>query len=139
MKQIIKGKLYDTDTAKLVGDYSFSNPRDFKYMYEALYRKRTGEYFIYGKGGPASKYAEVVDQNTWSGGSRILPQTLAGAKSWAEENLSADEYMDEFGAVDETDERVVLSVSLDAATADRIRRAAQEAGISVSALIASRF
>ena len=53
--------------------------------------------------------------------------------------MDADDYETEFGEVSESDERVVLSVSLDAATADRIRKAAAAAGMSVSALIASKF
>jgi hypothetical protein len=62
------------------------------------------------------------------------------AREWAEEHMDADDYQAEFGEVSEGgDERTVLSISLDAATADRIRKQAQEAGISVSALIASKF
>ena len=54
--------------------------------------------------------------------------------------MDADEYQAEFGPVPEEDNsRVTLSISLDAATADRIRKAAQQAGASVSALISSKF
>lgn len=139
MKQIIKGKLYDTATAKRIAEDSKHSPRDFAYYCETLYRKRTGEYFIYGEGGPASKYAEVVDTNCWSGGSRILPMPFDKAKEWAEEHMTADAYMEEFGEVAEDDSRVTMSISLDAGTAERIRRAAQEAGTSVSGIIASKF
>lgn len=141
MKKVINGKLYDTATAREVscvghGGQSF---RDFNYYQETLYCKRTGEYFLYGNGGPASKYAQYVDYNTRSGGQKIIPLTLAQAKAWAEEELTGDEYEEEFGTVDESGERVTLSISMDSATADRIRKAAQEAGISISALIASKF
>ena len=48
MKKIINGKLYDTDTAKEVFAISCGNgPSDFHYYAEQLYRKRTGEYFLY--------------------------------------------------------------------------------------------
>ena len=71
MKKIINGKLYDTDTAKEMGTGCAScSPRDFHYYSETLYRKRTGEYFLYGEGGPASRYAERVDNNMWSALSR---------------------------------------------------------------------
>ena len=140
MKKVISGKLYDTDTAREIAVNSHGDgPRDFHYYSETLYRKRTGEYFLYGHGGPASRYAEAVGQNTWSGGWKIIPLSLESAQEWAEENMDADDYQQEFGPVSEDGGRVTLSVSLDAATADRIRREATEKGISVSALIASRF
>lgn len=141
MKKIINGKSYDTETARKVyltshGGQSF---RDFNYYVETLYCKRTGEYFLHGEGGPASKYAEFVDYNTRTGGERIMPMTLDEAKQWAEAEMDGEDYEKEFGTVDESDERVTMSISLDAATADRIRKAAQEAGMSISAMIASKF
>ena len=139
MKQIIHGKLYDTDTAKHIASASYGYPRDFAHWVEDLYRKRTGEYFLYGEGGPSSKYRKTVEQNTWSGGSRIVPLTLDEAHEWGEKYMDADDYMDEFGPVSEDESRVTMSISLDAATADRIRKAAQQAGTSVSAIIASKF
>jgi len=140
MKKIIDGKLYDTDTAKEIAVISHGDgPRDFRYYCERLYKKRTGEYFLHGAGGPSSRYAKSVGQNQWMGGEKIIPLSHKSASEWAEENMDADDYMAEFGPVSESDERVTLSVSLDAATADRIRKEAQEKGVSVSALIASKF
>ena len=139
MKKIIDGKLYDTETAKEMGCDSYLYPRDFKHWVETLYKKRTGEFFLHGIGGPASKYAESCGQNQWSGGQKIIPLSYEAARSWAEEHLDTDDYQEIFGAVSEGDERTTLSISLDAATADRIRREAQERGMTVSALIASKF
>ena len=140
MKKIINGKLYDTATAKQIGINSHGDgPRDFRYFCETLYRKRTGEYFLYGEGGPMSRYAESCGQNQWSGGEKIIPLDYAAATKWAEENMDADDYQAEFGTISESTERVVLSISVDSAIADKIRRTAQEQGMSVSALIASKF
>lgn len=140
MKKIINGKLYDTETAKEIGRKAHGEgPRDFRHYTEELYKKRTGEYFLYGEGGPMSRYAVTVGQNQWSGGEKIIPLDYKAATEWAEENLDADDYQTEFGPVSEADERTVLSISLDAATADKIRKQAQETGISISALIASKF
>ena len=139
MKKIINGKLYDTDTAKFISEKSYSNRRDFNYWCESLYKKRTGEYFLHGEGGPMSRYARTVGQNEWSGGEEIQPLSITKAREWAEENMDADDYMAEFGPVEEDESRITMSISIDAATADRIRKAAQEAGMSVSALIASKF
>lgn len=139
MKKIIGGKSYDTSTAREVASTSHGDgPRDFRYYAETLYCKRTGEYFLAGEGGPMSKYAHSAGQNCWSGGQKIFPLTLAEAKAWAEEEMSADDYEAEFGAVTE-DETVHLHISLPAAVADRIRTAAKEAGCSVSECIARRF
>lgn len=139
MKKIINNKMYDTSTAKEIGGMEHSNRGDFSYFSETLFRKRTGEYFLYGKGGPMSRYSRTVGQNEWSSGERIIPLNYEKARKWAEENLDADDYQKEFGEVSEEDERTVLSVSLDVGTAERIRKLAAENNTSVSALIASKF
>lgn len=140
MKKIINGKLYDTDTAKEIAVWSNGRSySDFHHCVETLYKKRTGEYFLHGAGGPMSKYAESCGDNSWSGGSRITPLSYKAAKEWAEKNMDADDYIAEFGPVSESDEMTVLSVSVTEAVAERIRREAQEKGVSVSALIASKF
>lgn len=140
MKKIISGKLYDTETAREIAVWSNNlGPRDFHHCVETLYKKRTGEYFLYGVGGPMSKYAESCGDNSWSGGSKIIPLTYKAAQEWAEEKMDADDYMAEFGPVSESEEMTTLSVSVTEAVAERIRREAQEKGISVSALIASKW
>lgn len=101
MKKIINGKKYDTTTATRVGSYSFSNSRDFNHFSEELYCKTTGEYFLYGEGGPNSKYSRTVGQNEWSGGEEITPLTEEEARKWAEKHLTGDEYEDIFGEVEE--------------------------------------
>ena len=63
--------------------------------------KKTGEFFFYGHGGAASKYAEEYAPNNWCGGSCINPMTLEEAKEWAEKYLDADEYEAAFGKVEE--------------------------------------
>ena len=101
MKKIINGKKYNTETAEFIGDYSYSNPSDFHYFSEELYRKKTGEFFLYGEGGPASKYAEAVGVRACAGGEKIIPLTIDEAKEWAEKNLDADKYEELFGEVEE--------------------------------------
>lgn len=104
MKKIINGKRYDTDKARMIGEDSYSNPRDFSYWCETLYQKRTGEFFLYGEGGPASKYAESRGQNTWGGGSKIIPLSYNVAKKWAEDHLDADTYENLFDVIEDTGE-----------------------------------
>lgn len=100
MKKIINGKKYDTDTAKWVGGYS-NGQIGFGHCEEDLYRKKTGEFFLYGDGGPMSKYAKWTDCNTCGGGTDIIPLTEYEAKEWVEKHLDADDYEAIFGEVDE--------------------------------------
>ena len=102
MKQIINGRMYNTETAKEVGSYSnYGGWRDFNHYEESLYEKKTGEFFLCGTGGAMTEYAVSVGVNCWSGGSKIIPLTLEEAKVWAEKNLDADEYIEIFGEVEE--------------------------------------
>ena len=44
MKKIIDGRMYNTETAKCVGEWSNAGTwRDFNHMEEALYRKKNGD------------------------------------------------------------------------------------------------
>ena len=136
MKKIISGKVYDTATAQCVGEWS--NPytrRDFNWVEETLYRKRTGEFFLHGEGGPRSQYAKEVGMRQWSSGERIMPLTWEEAQEWAEEKLSADEYEQLFGEVTEDDSRQTISMTLPTAMAESIRRSASQNGTSLSAYI----
>ena len=136
MRKIIEGKLYDTETARMVGEWANAGSwRDFNHMEEQLYRKRTGEFFLYGEGGPATKYAVSAGQNTWSGGSRIIPLSYENARQWAEEHLDAEEYAEIFGMPDESDEKVALNVMIPADLAAMLRTRAAEQGESLTSLV----
>ena len=139
MKRIISGKKYDTETARAVASCRHGEGRrDFHYYEETLYRKRTGEYFLAGEGGPMTKYSQATGQNSWSGGEKIFPLTYEQAKAWGEDEMDADEYEAEFGEVTE-EETVHLHISLPADVADRIRKAAAAEGVSVSECVGRRF
>ena len=135
MKKIINGRLYDTEKAKELGSDSYSNRRDFHYWVETLYKKRTGEFFIYGEGGPLSKYAEAVGLNEWSGGERIMPLSYTEAQEWAENHLSGDEYIDIFGEPEEDDTKQKITLSLSAAAIAKAKQEAAKAGITLSSYI----
>ena len=111
MKRIINGRRYDTETAKLVGSAGYSNSMDFHFWYEELYQKKTGEFFLYGEGGPRSKYSRQTGQNQWSGGKEIKPLSLKEAQEWAEEYLNADEYEQVFGKIEEDKTQISTWVS----------------------------
>ena len=134
MKKIISGKVYDTDTARFLGGDGGGD--GFYAWSEALYQKRTGEYFLYGEGGPATKYAYSVGQNQWSGGSKIIPLDLPAARKWAEDHMDADDYEQIFGLPDEDAEPVSLYVkALPAPLMASLRQRVSEEGTTLAAVV----
>lgn len=134
MKMIISGKLYDTEKAKRLGvDGGGDGMSSWS---EYLYQKRTGEFFLHGIGGPATKYAEyVAASNAWSGGEKIQPMSVDAAQKWAEEHLDADEYDTIFGLPDEDAEPVALHMQLPAQLAAAARLRAAEDGVALTTLV----
>lgn len=138
MKKIINNKVYDTETAKELGNWDNGRyGNDFSAVSETLYRKKTGEFFLFGEGGPMTKYAVAEGSNSWRGGSRIMPLSFTEAREWAEEHLSGEEYEAIFGEVVEDENRVQVCYSLSAAAVETIKRRAAELGISASAYVES--
>ncbi len=136
MKRYINGKVYDTETAHEIGSCANAgNWRDFSHYEETLYRKRTGEFFLHGEGGPMTKYRESAGQNTWSGGAKIVPMTVKEAEAWAEEHLTTDEYDAAFGEIVEDETLELVSFRIKASNAERVRRAMSETGKSGGAII----
>lgn len=102
MKKIINGKKYDTTTAKCMGEWTNNASRsDFNWCSEMLYRKRTGEFFLYGEGGPMTRYAHCYEDGNWGYGKDIIPLSYEDAQKLAEKHLDADEYEAIFGEVEE--------------------------------------
>ena len=137
MKKIINGKVYDTETAQEVGTWSNNlSCRDFGWCSETLYRKKTGEYFLHGKGGPASRYAEPVGSGWgWGSGELIMPLTYKEATEWAEKHLDCDEYEQIFGKVTEDETRKTAAYSLSVTAIEVLRRMAQEQGRPASEIL----
>lgn len=134
MRKVIKGKLYDTEKATMVAEWHDGYPSDFRYTCETLYRKRTGEYFLHGEGGPMSPYAESCGQNQWQGGEVIRPLAYGEAKAWMEQRAEAEEYEAEFGIPDEGAEHD-LHVIVSEVAWQAISRDAVSEGSTVRAVI----
>ncbi len=102
MKKIINGKMYNTETARHIANWgngcSYS---DFNYCEEDLYQKKTGEFFLHGRGGARSSYAESCGQNTWTGGSDIIPLTKESTQDWLESHDYVGTYIELFGEPEE--------------------------------------
>ena len=63
MKKIINGKIYNTNTAKQIAFWNNgTSSSDFHHCNETLYLTKKEIWFLFGKGGPRSKYAL---QNGW--------------------------------------------------------------------------
>lgn len=135
MKKIITGKRYDTETAEYIGEYSEGGVRDFRYVEETLYRKRTGEFFLHGKGGPASRYAVAIDLNSYTGGEALVPISYEEAQRWVEEHLDAEAYEKLFQVSDDLD-KTVITLSVPSGLADRLRKEAAKTGRSISDIAA---
>lgn len=131
MKKIINNRQYDTDKAKFLGENTFGE--GINGWSEALYQKRTGEFFLFGEGGAATKYAVSTGSNSWKGGAKIIPLDVDAAKAWCEENLSAEDYGRIFGLPE--DGNTIISASLPAGLVAQARQEAQKQGVSLTAVI----
>lgn len=99
MKQVIDGKLYNTETAEEICKYDNGRGTgDFSYVREALCRTKKGRFFLAGEGGAMTKYGESCGNNRRCEGSRIFALDIEDAKEWLEEHGSADKYIEVFGA-----------------------------------------
>lgn len=87
MKKIINGKMYNTDTAREIAtDFIMWNANLEKTI--TLYRKRTGEFFLH-----------HVPQRDGVESIRLCTDDYA--KEFASQHMSADEYEELFGKVEE--------------------------------------
>lgn len=100
MRQIINKRTYDTRTAtKLTEVWNRLSQMDPRYEYKAIYRKKNGEYFLYGQGGAQTLFAEVY-ANMCGIGERIIPMSEEDAREWVEE-WASDSYENIFGNAEE--------------------------------------
>lgn len=97
MRDIINGKMYNTDTAELVATYyNICTSSNVEFFREELYRKKNGEWFLHGEGNAMSAYATVQGNNSgW--GEKIIPYTDSEARKWAETYADVDTYIKYFG------------------------------------------
>lgn len=134
MKKVVQGVLCDTDTANRLGEYQYLSRRDFHYFREELYRTKSGKFFLYGEGGPASPYAKKIGQSEWTGSEKIQLLPPEAARQWAEEHLDGDEYISAFGEPEDDDTQ--YTVSIDAVTKNRLDKLKMTTGKTLKQLIA---
>lgn len=140
MKQIINNKVYNTSTATRCGVWSINLDSSLFFIQEALYKKKTNEFFLHCEGGAGSKYAEHLGEGSTGYGERIEPLAYESARKWAEEKLSSDEYEAIFGIVDEAEnEKKTISLYLPIALTDRLSKEATEAGKTFTAYVREKL
>lgn len=98
MKAIIDGRIYDTEKGVKVGEYNNGlSYSDFGWWEAGLYRTpRSGYYFLAGEGGAMTRFSRPVDNDSWSGGSKIIPLGEREAFEWAQQYLDVDTVEAEF-------------------------------------------
>ena len=137
MKKIIKNKVYDTDTAQLIGgvvtdQYSSQDP---EYYYETLYVKKTGEFFIHGVGGAKSRYA-VRRDGSWVEGEALVPLSFDSARDFVEEHLDRDTFDKFFGTSDISNTNTVsFKTTLSSEAKNLLERERAKSGTPISTLL----
>lgn len=126
MNKVIRGKRYNTETAKLVGTWEANEPENSDFWEkEELYQKRSGEFFLIGQGGAQTQYARFSMGGESKPGIELRPIEPEEASDWAEEHLTADEYEALFGPIAEDGSRGRITLTLLNSTIDTVRREAQ--------------
>ena len=101
MNKVIKGKKYDTELAMKIGCHS--DVEDYLWIVnEELYRKDNGEFFLYGEAVcDPDCYDDCFKRYPWVWTGNFLPLSVDQAKEWVERYMTADEYENIFGEVEE--------------------------------------
>lgn len=147
MKDRIGTLSYNTETAKKIGEYSADYPtNDFHFYKESLYKKRTGEFFLAGEGGPASKYAENAEGSQMlQGSAKITPISFNQAKLWYKNYVLDSDYEDkektekiyhrEFEPNINDDEKIPTSLILTVGAKRKLEKIAAKQHISQSQVV----
>jgi len=96
MKRLITNKKYDIDDARLVAEYHNDlDSQNAEFCFEELYLKKTGGYFIYGRGGVKSRW---VTEN----GEGIKELSVEQAQQWIKKHTDDHhKYADLWGEAEE--------------------------------------
>ena len=136
MKKVIRGRVYDTSTARHISSASGGgeNCGGLFYWEENIYCKRTGEYFLHCWGNAGSQYAEHHGTNSETG-ETIKPLTYSEAQKWAEKYMDGDEYIKEFGEPEADYTKKTIAISITQKAVDKLKKQAQVSDKSMSEII----
>ena len=103
---------------------------------ETLYRRQTGDFFVYGEGGKESPFSVYENgENKAGNGYEIWAESNYNkARSWVQTNCP--EKKDEIFTMQEPDtKRVIVTMALSPRARENLKRKAAEEGMSVSEFI----
>ena len=93
MRSVLKNKIYDTKTAKLIGECEKPSYGGDSLVVERLYRKRTGEHFLCVSGGLSKQFVPRRFKDPY-----IVPLDYKEAFTWARDSLDRKVFDEEFDA-----------------------------------------
>lgn len=130
MRKVIRGRVYDTDTARRVlrveGRIDPGDPRTWRC--ESLFRKRTGEYFIAGRGGAETRWADVSQAGGPMPGEGVVPVGYDQAREWMEAHAGDGGCLGEFGVAAKASGSVVMYARVRASSKAVLDREAARSG-----------
>lgn len=152
MKKIINGRRYDTSTATLIDYYMINNigfdkvdkgnvesfkkyiseKRLLDQRLENLYRKKTGEFFLYTLNSPMSELAgrKLYGKRNYE---NIIPLSIDEAKEWLEECSDAETYESVFETEDE--DNIAFSLLLPENLYNKLKNESEKTGESMKDII----
>jgi hypothetical protein len=99
MKKVIDGKLYNTETAEEIANWSNGlSYSDFNNCEESLFLTKKGAWFLQGEGGAMSKYSRPCGDMT-GGGSGFEVLTPDEAMKWLENHNGEEAIIKHFSDV----------------------------------------
>ena len=138
MKKIIqKGRSrqrYDTDTAKIIAVYESGPPGSDDWWKETIYRKKTGEYFLYGEGGILTKYGHPPGNTEKEEHGKIIPLSAEKVFEWCSLHPSARGSQEILDISSDTEKKTV-TFRLSGAARNIVADMAAEKGITKSEVI----
>ncbi|MBS5989758.1 hypothetical protein [Anaerococcus hydrogenalis] len=152
MKKIINGRRYDTSTSTLIDYYMIndigfdgvdkSNVESFKkyisekrlldQRLENLYKKKTGEFFLYVLNGPMSELAgrKLYGKRNYE---NIIPLSIDEAKEWMEECSDAETYESVFEIEEEGN--MAFSLLIPETLYDKLKEKSEKTGNTMKDII----
>jgi hypothetical protein len=132
MKKVIEGKLYNTESAKLLLEWSDETGDDDATVEEALYYTKGGKFFLFGKGDSYSRYAQETSSG-FAPGEKIVPLTEATALAWCKEHFSGVQYAPVFRAIEEG--TVTVTFRVPPSVKDRFDKMKDKRGMTAGELL----
>ena len=131
MKKVINNKVYDTSTARLIADAPHKNIKGSDGTCEQrLYLKKNGEFFLWLAGARSEIVSNMaLDNGIHDRERHFYPISYEQARSWAEEEMTADEWLAIFEPV-EDESLTAFNLTLSASAVSKFRLAAQRQQIS---------